>query len=92
MDDFATAFAVADEVVIADIFPSRDTPEAMVATSAEELADAIERNSAVPAIATGDVDATTDYVADHLGTGDAVLVMGAGKSYRIARGLAERLA
>ena len=32
------------------------------------------------------------YVADHLATGDAVLVMGAGKSYRIARGLAERLA
>ena len=64
----------------------------MASTSAEALADAIERASAVPAIATGDVDATTDYVADHLGTGDAVLVMGAGKSYRIARGLAERLA
>ncbi len=38
------------------------------------------------------MDATTDYVASHLATGDAVLVMGAGKSYRIARGLAERLA
>jgi UDP-N-acetylmuramate--alanine ligase len=92
MDAFATAFADADEVVIADIFASRDTPEAMASTSAEALADAIERTSAVPAIATGDVDATTDYVADHVGTGDAVLVMGAGKSYRIARGLAERLA
>jgi len=92
MDDFATAFADADEVVIADIFASRDTPQAMASTSAEALADAIERTSAVPAIATGDVDATTDYVADHLGSGDAVLVMGAGKSYRIARGLAERLA
>ncbi len=92
LDDFATAFTDADEVVIADIFASRDTPEAMASTSAEALADAIERTSAVPAIATGDVDATTEYVADHLGTGDAVLVMGAGKSYRIARGLAERLA
>ena len=92
MDEFATAFADADEVVIADIFASRDTPAAMASTSAEALADAIERTSAVPAIATGDVDATTDYVADHVGTGDAVLVMGAGKSYRIARGLAERLA
>ncbi|MBA2266225.1 MAG: UDP-N-acetylmuramate--L-alanine ligase [Chloroflexi bacterium] len=91
MDGFATAFTDASEVVIADIFPSRDTPEAMASTSAEALADAIERNSAVPAIATGDVDATTEYVADHLGSGDAVLVMGAGKSYRIARGLAERL-
>jgi len=91
LDAFSTAFADADEVVIAEIFASRDTPEAMAATSAEALADAIERASGVPSIAVGDVDATTEYVADHLGTGDAVLVMGAGKSYRIARGLAERL-
>jgi UDP-N-acetylmuramate--alanine ligase len=92
MDAFSSAFTDADEVVIADIFASRDTPEAMAATSAEALADAIERATGTPAIATGDVDATTDYVAEHLGDGDAVLVMGAGKSYRIARDLGERLA
>ena len=92
MDDFALAFTDANEVVVADIFASRDTPEAISSTSAEALADAIERSSAVPAIATGDVEATTDYVAEHLTDGDAVLVMGAGKSYRIARGLAERVA
>jgi D-arabinose 5-phosphate isomerase GutQ len=46
----------------------------------------------VPTIAVGDVDATTDYLVDHVAEGDAVLVMGAGKSYRIARGLATRLA
>jgi UDP-N-acetylmuramate--alanine ligase len=91
LDEFSTAFTDADEVVIAEIFASRDTPEAMAATSAEALADAIERASGVPSIWVGDVDATTEYVADHLGDGDAVLVMGAGKSYRIARGLAERL-
>ena len=92
IDEFATAFADADEVIVADIFASRDTPEAMAATSAPELADAIERASGIPAMSTGDVDATTEYVADHLADGDAVLVMGAGKSYRIARGLAARLA
>jgi UDP-N-acetylmuramate-alanine ligase len=92
MDEFATAFADANEVVIVDIFASRDTPEAMAATSAEDLADEIERASGIPTIATGDADATTAYVADHVTPGDAVLVMGAGKSYRIARGLAERLA
>ena len=91
LDAFSNAFTDADEVVIADIFASRDTPEAMAATSSEALADAIERATGTPAIATGDVDATTDYVAEHLGDGDAVLVMGAGKSYRIARGLGERL-
>jgi UDP-N-acetylmuramate--alanine ligase len=90
-DEFATAFGAADEVVIADIFASRDTPAAMRAISAEALADLVERVSAIPAIATGDVDATTRYVADHLRSGDAVLVMGAGKSYRIARGLRDAL-
>jgi UDP-N-acetylmuramate--alanine ligase len=91
MDAFSTAFTDANEVVVAEIFASRDTPEAMASTSAEALADAIERESGIPAIAVGDADATTDYVADHLADGDAVLVMGAGKSYRIARGLAERM-
>jgi len=37
------------------------------------------------------VDATTTYVAEHLRPGDAVLVMGAGKSYRIALGLKQSL-
>ncbi|MGH2428184.1 MAG: UDP-N-acetylmuramate--L-alanine ligase [Candidatus Limnocylindria bacterium] len=92
LDEFATSFTDADEVVIVDIFASRDTEAAMRATSAEALADAIERVSAVPTIATGDADATTTYVAEHLREGDAVLVMGAGRSYRIARGLAQRLA
>ena len=90
--EFSTAFTDADEVVIADIFASRDSPEAMASTSAEALADAIERASGTPAIATGNVDVTTAYVAEHVGDGDAVLVMGAGKSYRIARRLADRLA
>jgi UDP-N-acetylmuramate--alanine ligase len=86
-DAFTTAFADADEVVICDIFASRDTDEALRATSAEALADGIERASGTPAIATGDASATTQYVAEHLRSGDAVLVMGAGRSYRIAQGL-----
>ena len=84
MDEFAHAFTDADEVVIADIFASRDTDEALRATSAEALADAIERTSAVSTMAGGDVDTVTTYVAEHLRPGDAVLVMGAGKSYQIA--------
>jgi len=92
LDGFAAAFTDADEVVIADIFASRDSAEAMRAISAEALADAIERVSAVPTIAGGDAEATTAYVADHLRDGDVVLVMGAGRSYRVARGVAARLA
>ncbi len=91
LDEFARAFTDADEVVIADIFASRDTDESLRATSAEQLADAIERISAVPTMAGGDVDTVTTYVAEHLRPGDAVLVMGAGKSYQIAQGLAAAL-
>jgi UDP-N-acetylmuramate--alanine ligase len=87
LDEFARSFTDADEVVIVDIFASRDTDEALRATSAEALADAIERISAVSTMAGGDVDTVTAYVAEHLRPGDAVLVMGAGKSYQIAQGL-----
>ncbi len=90
-DEFAAAFADADEVVIADIFASRDSPEAMRSTSAEALADAIERGGEAPAMATGDAEQTARYVASHLRAGDAVLVMGAGRSYRIARAVADAL-
>ena len=45
LDAFSHAFTDADEVVIADIFASRDTAEAMRAVSAADLADAIERAS-----------------------------------------------
>lgn len=89
LDQFAEAFTDADEVVIADIFASRDADTSI--TSAAELADAIERASGIPAIATGDVEATTRYVAEHLRRDDAVLVMGAGKSYQIAAGIAAAL-
>ncbi|MFN2483380.1 MAG: UDP-N-acetylmuramate--L-alanine ligase [Candidatus Limnocylindria bacterium] len=89
LDAFGQAFAGADEVVIADIFASRDVDTTV--TSAEELAGVVERSSGIPTIATGDADATAAYVADHVRQGDAVLVMGAGVSYRIARGIAAHL-
>jgi UDP-N-acetylmuramate--alanine ligase len=89
IDEFAESFTDADEVVIADIFASRDTD--LSVASAAGLADAIERASGIPALAGGSVDETARYVAEHLRSGDAVLVMGAGKSYRIARQLAAAL-
>ena len=91
LDAFALAFTDADEVVIVDIFASRDTDASLRATSAEVLADAIERATGVSTMAGGDVAAATTYVAEHLRPGDAVLVMGAGKSYQIAQGLKDAL-
>lgn len=88
-DDYSAAFGEADEVVVADIFAARDVDTST--PTAEELADAIERISAVPAIATGNVDETATYVADHLLPGDAVITLGIGSSYRIASGIVTAL-
>ncbi len=88
-DEYASAFGAADEVVVADVFAARDPDTTIV--SAEELADAIEEVSAVPAIATGDVLETGDYVGHKLRPGEAVVTLGIGSSHKIAARIAEIL-
>ena len=90
LDEFATAFTDADEVVIADIFASRDTAAAMASTSAPRrwpMRSSARRacRPSPPATSTRPPSTSPSTSRD----GDAVLVMGAGKSYRIARGLAD---
>ena len=60
LDAFSTAFTDADEVVIADIFASRDTPEAMAVHQRGGAGRRDRARVGTPAIATGDVDVTTD--------------------------------
>jgi UDP-N-acetylmuramate--alanine ligase len=90
LDEFAAALATADAVAIADIWPGRD-PDHTIA-SASGLADVVARaRSGILADAPGSVDATAAWLANEVRSGDAVLVMGGGRSYRIAAGLLERL-
>jgi UDP-N-acetylmuramate--alanine ligase len=91
LDAFADVLATADAVAIADIWAGRD-PDTTVA-SAAGLADAIGRRSpAIPSASPGSVEATAAWLADRVRPGDAVLVMGGGRSYRIAELLLEHLA
>ena len=91
LDDFADALADADAVAIADIWASRD-PDVTI-TSPAKLAAAVRvRRPEIPSVAPGSVDATAAWLAQHVEEGDAVLVMGGGKSYRIAELLLEALA
>ena len=90
LDDFADALAEADAVAIAAIWASRD-PDTSI-TSPEALAAAIRlRRPEIPIAAPGSVEATAAWLADHVRDDDAVLVMGGGKSYRIAELLLEAL-
>lgn len=90
LDDFAAVLATADAVAIADIWAGRD-PDQTIA-SAAGLAEAIaRRNPAIPVAAPGSVEATADWLAGEVRSGDVVLVMGGGRSYRMGERLLERL-
>jgi UDP-N-acetylmuramate--alanine ligase len=86
---FAEVLAAADEVAIADIWAGRD-PDTTI-TSAAALADAVRAAGGPYAQARGSVEATADYLSEHVVPGDVVLVMGGGRSYVIASRLVELL-
>ena len=90
LDAFAEVLGHADAVAIADIWAGRD-PDTTI-TSANALADAVSaRRPDLEVLAPGSVEATADALAGTVRTGDAVLVMGGGRSYRIGERLLERL-
>jgi UDP-N-acetylmuramate--alanine ligase len=91
LEAFADVLATADAVAVADIWAGRD-PDTSVA-SAAGLADAVAlRRPALTVAAPGSVEATADWLVGEVRAGDAVLVMGGGRSYRIGERLLERLA
>lgn len=90
LDQFAEVLAGADAVAVADIWAGRD-PDTTIA-SAAALADAVaRRNPLIPSAAPGSVEETAAWLAGQVRSGDAVLVMGGGRSYRIAELLVEAL-
>ncbi len=91
LDDFAAVLATADGVVVADIWAGRD-PDTTIA-SAERLAAAVaSRRPSIAVAAPGSVEETARWLAGEVRPGDAVLVMGGGRSYRIGELLLEALA
>ena len=90
LPQFAEVLATADAVAIADIWASRD-PDTSI-TSAAALAEAVaRRRPGMVAAAPGSVEATAAWLAREVSVGDVVLVMGGGRSYRIAEELVRLL-
>ncbi len=90
LGEFADALAEADAVAIAKIWASRD-PDTTI-TSAQALATAVrQRRPGIPAQAPGSVEETAAWLEENVAEGEAVLVMGGGRSYRIAELLLEAL-
>ena len=89
LDAFADALSAADRVAIADIWAGRDPDTTIV--SAAALADLVNQRRPSIAAATGSVEETALQLAHETRPGDVVVVMGGGRSYRIAELLLERL-
>jgi UDP-N-acetylmuramate-alanine ligase len=90
LGQFAEVLAGADAVAIADIWAGRD-PDTTI-TSAAALAEAVARlRPGMTVAAPGSVEQTAAWLAGQVKSGDAVLVMGGGQSYRIAELLVEAM-
>jgi UDP-N-acetylmuramate--alanine ligase len=90
LDAFADVLASADAVAIADIWAGRD-PDTSVASAADLARAVAARAPGITAEAPGSVEATAAWLAREVRDGDAVLVMGGGRSYRIGELLLEHL-
>jgi len=90
LDEFAAVLSEADGVAIADIWAGRD-PDTTIASSAGLATAVAGVNPRIPVAAPGSVEATASWLAGEVRSGDAVLVMGGGRSYRIAELLVEAL-
>lgn len=89
LESFADVLATADRVAVADIWAGRD-PDTTV-TSAATLAEAVSLRRPALATAPGSVEETARHLAGEVRPGDVVVVMGGGRSYRIAELLLEFL-
>ncbi len=90
LEAFAAVLATADAVAVADIWAGRD-PDTTITSSVELAAGVAMRRPLIPVAAPGSVEATASWLAREVREGDAVLVMGGGRSYRIGELLLERL-
>lgn len=86
LHEMAASFAHADRVIVTDIYAAREKDDGTL--NAGELVAASDH----PAIQhIGGLDAIAAYLAENVTSGDVVITLGAGTSYRIGEMLLEQL-
>ncbi len=92
LDDFANAFGDADHVIVTEIFAARERDAQGV--SGKQI---VERMTKVTSVMHPDarfiaaLDATAEFLAQHLRAGEVLITLGAGDIYRVAEAVARRL-
>ncbi|MBM3818140.1 MAG: UDP-N-acetylmuramate--L-alanine ligase [Acidimicrobiia bacterium] len=89
MDAFGTSLALADEVVLTDIYAAGEDPIAGV--TVEALADAVGRRSGRPVRVVKELDRVVPELMTIVKPGDAVLTLGAGSIGTLPKRLVEAL-
>lgn len=86
LDDFAKSFRSTDELVILDIYGSaREQQGGVHSLDLLKKIQDFDRDSSVKYIPT--VDECVDYLKKEIGSGDALMLMGAGDAFRIGEKL-----
>ena len=91
LKDFALALAVADKIVVPDIYFVRDSENERQAVSSQDLVGEVQRLGA-DAVYIKEFESIRRYLVESLGTGDVLMTMGAGDVWRLAAPLLADLA
>jgi UDP-N-acetylmuramate--alanine ligase len=89
MEDFASAFNLADVVLLLDIYPAGETPIEGVSTPV--LVEKIRSFGHKNVVYAPNYDTIENYLAENAKDGDAVIVMGAGSVTKLSDQLAVKL-
>ncbi|HOP71687.1 MAG TPA: UDP-N-acetylmuramate--L-alanine ligase [Thermoclostridium caenicola] len=80
LDDFSRSFALADTVVVADIYAAREKDTGLI--HARALADGINRNTG-NAVYIPDFAGIVSFLGENAQSGDLILTMGAGDIHKV---------
>ena len=89
LDQFASCFAQADEVIVPHIYFVRDSEVEKTRVSAQDLVDRLEAKG-TKSLHLGSFDDIVDYLESNCRDGDLVVTMGAGPVNKIAKDFLRR--
>ena len=82
-EEFQTAFADADILLVMDIYPAGET--AIPGISAPLLCEGIRVKGRINAVYLGDFDAAVSYLMEKSGSGDVIVTLGAGSVWKVGK-------
>jgi len=83
LKDFALALAVADKIIVPDIYFVRDSELERQVISSQDLVGEIQ-NRGADAVYIKEFDSIRGYLVESLAAGDVLMIMGAGDIWRLA--------